>query len=186
MSRTWSSISDKERERLATAFAVLKDVDSLILPSDANEPPLRDVTLSDLYQFLTTPDFSKSKIVTEALRTNAKLRSDFNVLLGQLSICHMPTAAAAMSDEIIDRRFGGFSVKVRPTSRGDEHVYLLVEAEDKSQGDFNVRVVAQSNDGTVIVEVLPAAVDGIAQKLISKDSDIVSALASAATTIDIL
>lgn len=186
MSRTWASIPEDEKNRLSIAFRSLADLDQLVLSSDIDEAENNRVTFSDLMQFIVNPDMGNGKIVSKALNTDLSLRRDFDVLLAQMSVCHMSAVAAADSDEVVDRKSGPFSVKIRPSSRGVTDVYLLVENRDLSNSDLEIRLYVRNEDGHFSFETMPPAVNGVSQKLISKDSDLVRALANVATTIDIL
>lgn len=188
MTRKWKEIPESRKERMARAFDALTAADDLVYSTheDQSDTGSRPLRLDDLYRLATRPDLAFSPAVSQELRENPELRRELALIVDQLSIAHFPIAAAADTGDGIDRESGDFAIKLRPTQRRADQVYLLVEQRAGSDAPAPQKLLARYPDGSLVSIALPAPVEGVIQLLLAADDGIVAAVADRNTVLDIL
>lgn len=176
MSRKWNEIPEAEKQVMRHRFDVLLTADLLV---DSEDPPREDtrpVLFDEIYRIATDPAASIDGRISNALETDAALKVDFEALLESTAICWFPVAAAAGGlDGLTEREEDGFQIRLRPTSAGDDQVYVLIRLKEGWDRPPTALAVLPP-DGAPARVLLPEEIDGVYQLVEATDSVLVKAI----------
>ena len=130
MSRSWSILSERQRERMRHRFALNLAADALVAPE---EPPegIRPARFDQLYAAARDPLTGLTEPVVAALSADDRGRAAYEALLRDGAVCWFPPAAAAAGPAGLDaREEAGFRIWLRPSSAGHDQVYVLIRAAE--------------------------------------------------------
>lgn len=185
----WNEIPEALKDRMSQAFDVLTTADALVTDEDR---PSRVAARSDkilpddLYLAATQPDSEVLAKVNKGMRQDPSLRRDFDSIVAQVSISHFAAAAAADTGDHIDRESGAFTIKLRPTRRRADQIYLLVQRNDGSAAPAPRKLVARCADGSVLGVTLPELEGNLSQLLLDANHDVVGAISDSRTVLDLV
>lgn len=184
----WNEIPEALKDRMSQAFDVLTTADALVADEDR---PSRvaarsdKILLDDLYLAATQPDSEVLAKVNKGMRQDPTLRRDFDSIVAQVSISHSAAAAAADTGDHIDRESGAFTIKLRPTRRRADQVYLLVQRNDGSVAPPR-KLIVRCADGSVLGFTLPEPEGNLSQLLLDANHDVVGAISDSRTVLDLV
>jgi len=189
MSLKWKNIPEDRKNQMARLFDVLTAADDLVFGQDEPAGESRQskpVRLDDLYVLATRPDLPIPPHVAEGLRKSVRLQSDFDHIVKQVSISHFAVAAAADSGAIVDRESEHFHIRLRPTQRGDDQVYLIVMRKEGVTVSDPKKLLARRPDGSAVGIPLPESEGGVSQLLLGADDPVAVAVGDRRTVLDII
>lgn len=175
MSRRWSTFSEPERGRMRRRFALSLAADALAAP---DEPPggFRPPSFDQLYAAARDPSAALTEPLAAALAADSRARAKFEALLRDGSVCWFPLAAAAAGEAGLDaREEAGFRIWIRPSSAGNDQVYVLIRAAQSAVAKPTA-VVALPPAGPPVCAPLPDDIDGVYQLIEREDSPLVRAI----------
>lgn len=189
MTRKWNDIPEGRKDQMARLFDVMTAADDLVFEDDRateESPQSNSVRIDDLYVLATRPNSAVPPHVAEALRDSPKLQDDLDHIVKQVSISQFDVAVAADTGAITDRESEFFHLRIRPTQRRPDQVYLVVLRKDGATVPDPRKLLARRADGTVVGIALPETEDGVSQLLLNADDAIALAIGDRRTILDII
>lgn len=175
MSRSWSTLSEPERERVRRGFARSVAADALAALEEAPEG-VRPPRFDQLYAASRHPLAALTPPLAAALATDGRARAAFEALLREGAACWFPPAAAAAGPADLDaREEEGFRIRLRSSSAGHGQVYVLIRTAEGC-GVRPTALVAVPPAGPPVCAPLPEDIDGVYQLIEREGSPLVQTI----------
>ena len=175
MSRSWSTLSEAEQERVRRSLALSVAADALAAPE---EPPegVRPPRFDRLYAAARDPLAALTPALAAVLAADDRARAAFEALLREGAACWFPPAAAAAGPAGLDaREEEGCRIWLRPSSAGHDQVYVLIRAAEGRDAKPTAIVAIPPREPPVCAP-LPEDIDGVYQLIEREDSPLVRSI----------
>ena len=154
------------------ALQALTETDRVLeTPDNASEK----TSPSEMHAYAIDPEFQASPALLNALKTDTRVRSDFQRLLTNTARYYLPQVAAASSGDIEQREADGCKISFRPSRADDSHIYAIIESIGDTSFNPSLLFVCGNDTEPQRME-LPDSQNGRIQLLLERKSDMAKAL----------
>lgn len=182
MTKTWQSLSPREKAAAEQVFDALSTFDALTggIPEatparEAVAQGARRFAFQDLHAYATRRAGADDALIEGALARDGGLRASFHRLLENIALCFLARPAEASSGEVESREGAGFTIALTRSKADSGHTYVTVRLT--APGISAPKALFAFGGETRHRKFsLPEAEDGVIQVLAESDSELVQTL----------